>query len=94
AHVRAGGTTLDDTVVSEVGDVAGRSLLHLQCHFGLDTLSWARMGSEATGVDFSRSSITAAQCLSREVGLAATFICADICDLPTVLDQQYTYWSK
>ena len=89
AQLRAGGITLDDTVLSEVGDVAGRSLLHLQCHLGLDTLSWARMGAEATGVDFSEKSVTAGQCLSRELGLAATFICADIYDLPTVLDQQY-----
>jgi len=89
AQVRAGGITLDDIVLSEVGDVAGRSLLHLQCHLGLDTLSWARMGAKATGVDFAEKSVTAAQCLSRELGLAATFVCADIYDLPTVLDQQY-----
>jgi len=88
AQVRAGGITLDDIVLSEVGDVAGRSLLHLQCHLGLDTLSWARMGAEATGVDFAEKSVTAAQCLSRELGLAATFVCADIYDLSTVLDQQ------
>ena len=36
-----------------LGDVAGKRLLHLQCHFGMDTLSWARLGAEVTGVDFS-----------------------------------------
>jgi SAM-dependent methyltransferase len=91
AQVRAGGTTLDDIVLSEVGDVAGRSLLHLQCHLGLDTLSWASMGAEATGVDFSESSVAAARRFGREVGLAATFVCADIYDLPTVLDQKYDF---
>ena len=89
AQVRAGGITLDDSVLSEVGDVAGRSLLHLQCHLGLGTLSWARMGAVATGVDFSEETITAGQCLSRELGLAATDICADIYDLATALYQQY-----
>jgi len=89
AQVRAGGTSLDDVVLSEVGDVAGRSLLHLQCHLGLDTLSWARMGAEATGVDFSERSISVARCLSREPGLPAEFMCADIYDLPEVLDRQY-----
>ena len=71
AQVRAGGMTLDDVVLSEVGDVVGRSLLHLQCHLGLDTLSWARMGAEATGVDLSEKSISAARGLSRELGLPA-----------------------
>ena len=89
AQVRAGGVTLDDVVLSEVGDVAGRSLLHLQCHVGLDTLSWARMGAEATGVDFSEKSITVAQCLSRELGLDAKFICSDVYDLSEVLDGRY-----
>jgi hypothetical protein len=44
-------------LVSEVGDVAGKDLLHLQCHFGLDTLSWARRGARVTGIDFSERGI-------------------------------------
>lgn len=87
--VREGGITLDETVLSEVGDVAGRSLLHLQCHFGLDTLSWERMGAKATGVDFSGKAISEAQCLAQELGLPARFVCADVYDLPGVLDQRY-----
>lgn len=50
---KAGRITLTDVERSEVGDVAGKTLLHLQCHFGLDTMSWARLGAKATGVDFS-----------------------------------------
>jgi SAM-dependent methyltransferase len=70
----------------EVGDVTGRTLLHLQCHFGLDTLSWARLGATVTGTDFSPEAIAAAHRLAAEVGLPATFICANLYELPTVLD--------
>ena len=62
---RAGANTLPDLEVQELGDVTGRSLLHLQCHFGLDTLSWARLGATVTGLDFSGEAIATA----RELGL-------------------------
>jgi 2-polyprenyl-3-methyl-5-hydroxy-6-metoxy-1,4-benzoquinol methylase len=62
----------------ELGDVRGRSLLHLQCHFGMDTLSWARLGARVTGADFSEEAITAARSLAAEVGLKARFICANL----------------
>ena len=51
---KAGGCTLHALERAEVGPVDGKRLLHLQCHFGLDTLSWARLGAKATGLDFSR----------------------------------------
>jgi SAM-dependent methyltransferase len=73
----------------EVGDVAGRSLLHLQCHFGLDTLSWSRLGAVATGVDFSPKAIALARSLAEELRLDACFVCADIYDLPDVLSGQF-----
>ena len=57
---RAGGVRLRPYEIELVGDVAGRSLLHLQCHFGIDTLSWARLGARVTGVDFSPAAIEAA----------------------------------
>ena len=47
---KSGKTSLMPTEIEELGDVAGKSLLHLQCHFGLDTLSWARRGAKVTGV--------------------------------------------
>src|SRR6266542_3906416 len=62
----------------EVGDVRGKTLLHLQCHFGLDTLSWARLGATVTGADFSPEGIAAARSLAEEVGIPATFVCADL----------------
>jgi SAM-dependent methyltransferase len=70
----------------EVGDVAGKSLLHLQCHFGKDTLSWARLGARVTGADFSEEAIMLARRLSAEIGVPATFVCSDLYALPEALD--------
>ena len=53
----AGGIRLRRYEIELVGDVAGRSLLHLQCHFGIDTLSWARLGARVTGADFSPAAV-------------------------------------
>ena len=68
--------------LEEMGNVSGKSLLHLQCHFGMDTLSWARLGAKVTGVDFSDKSIELARSLSEELGITADFICSNIYDLP------------
>ncbi len=70
----------------EVGYVAGRSLLHLQCHFGMDTLSWARLGATVTGADFSPEAVATARTLAGELGIDATFVCSDLYDLPRNLD--------
>jgi SAM-dependent methyltransferase len=70
---------------AEVGDVTGKTLLHVQCHFGLDTLSWARLGaSRVTGVDFSEPAIAFAKELADETGLAdrARFVVSNVYDLP------------
>ena len=72
-----------DRIVREVlGDVAGRRALHLQCHFGLDTLRLALAGAEATGVDFSPKAIAAARELSSRAGIPATFVEAEVTALP------------
>jgi SAM-dependent methyltransferase len=73
----------------EVGDVRGKSLLHLQCHFGLDTLSWARLGAHVTGLDFSDKATALARELAAELKLDARFVCAPIEDAPRVLDDQF-----
>ncbi len=75
---REGGISISDLEVKEVGDVTGKTLLHLQCHFGKDTLSWARLGAKVTGVDFSSQAIKLASQLSEEIGLDATFIQTEI----------------
>ena len=89
AGFKAGKTSLRSIELMEVGDVSGNSLLHLQCHFGLDTLSWARRGAQVTGVDFSGRAIDLARSLSRETGLEARFICSDLYGLPDVLSDQF-----
>jgi ubiquinone/menaquinone biosynthesis C-methylase UbiE len=86
---KAGKQSLHSVELEELGDVAGKTLLHLQCHFGMDTLSWARLGARVTGVDFSDEGIALAQSLSRELGIPARFIHSNIYDLPNVLDEQF-----
>lgn len=85
---RSGKTSLKHIELDGVGEVRGKSLLHLQCHFGQDTLSWAREGAEVTGVDLSDESIKVAQNLTEELGLAARFVVCDLYDLPDHLDAQ------
>ncbi|MGE0228959.1 MAG: class I SAM-dependent methyltransferase [Dehalococcoidia bacterium] len=75
--------------LAEIGDVAGRTLLHLQCHFGMDTLGWARLGARVTGIDFSGAAIEAARRLSSESRLPGRFIEANLYDAPAVLDEQF-----
>ena len=75
--------------LAEVGDVAGKSLLHLQCHFGMDTISWARRGAIVTGVDFSENAISQARRLAEETGTTARFLRSDLYDLPSVLHEQF-----
>ncbi len=70
----------------ELGDVAGKTLLHLQCHFGIDTLSWARLGARVTGIDFSPNAIALARQLAAEVGIEATFVESSVQDLRTNLE--------
>ena len=77
---RAGRSTLQDFEIEEVGDVAGLDLVHLQCHFGLDTLSWARLGARVTGLDFSPNAVEAASALAAETGIDADFVTADVYD--------------
>lgn len=76
----AGRSSLQPFEVEELGDVGGKSLLHLQCHFGQDTLSWARRGARVTGLDFSEPAIAEARRLADEVGVEADFVVADVYD--------------
>ena len=80
------GIRLADYERAEIGPVEGRTLLHLQCHFGLDTLSWARLGAQVTGADFSPAGIAAARALAEELAIPATFVESNLYQLPEVLD--------
>jgi SAM-dependent methyltransferase len=82
---KAGRNTLTPIEQALLPDVAGRSLLHLQCHFGLDTLSWARKGAIVTGLDISRPAIEAARALAREIGVDARFVESEVYAAPRVL---------
>ena len=80
---------INDDERAEIGPVEGRTLLHLQCHFGLDTLSWARLGAVVTGTDFSETAIGIARDLAAELSIPATFVVSNLYDLPDVLDGEF-----
>ena len=82
---RSGRVTVHAWEIDEVGPVDGMDLLHLQCHFGLDTLSWARLGARVVGLDFSQPAIAHAEALASELGIEARFLCASVYDLPPEL---------
>jgi SAM-dependent methyltransferase len=80
----SGRSTLRAFEPGDVGDVTGRSLLHLQCHMGQDTLSWARLGAHTVGLDFSAAAIDVARDLTGD--LDARFVVADVYDAVAALD--------
>lgn len=85
----SGKSSLKDTELELLGDVTGKSILHLQCHFGQDTISLSRMGATVTGSDFSDKAIDQAKWITSELGLDTEFICCNIYDLPQHLDQKF-----
>lgn len=85
----SGKTSLNDIELSLLKDVEGLKILHLQCHFGMDTLSLARMGADVTGVDLSAKAIEKANLLSEMTGNKARFICSDVYALPDVLQDSF-----
>lgn len=84
----AGRSTLRPFEAAEMGVVDGSTLVHLQCHFGLDTLSWARLGAVATGIDFSPSAVAAARELAGRARIAAEFAEANVYDAVQALDRR------
>jgi SAM-dependent methyltransferase len=92
----AGRDTLGPVEAAEIGDVRGKTLLHLQCHFGLDTLSLARRGAIVSGLDFSPVAVEGARELSEKAGLPATFVQADLYEAPNAIgerfDMVYSSW--
>ena len=77
---KAGETSLMPYELKALGDVSGKSLLHLQCHFGQDTLSWSRMGAKCVGVDLSDEGVKLAKALNEELKLDAEFVCCNVLD--------------
>ncbi|MBZ0202150.1 MAG: methyltransferase domain-containing protein [Ignavibacteria bacterium] len=86
---KKGKTSLNPAELESLGDVNGKSLLHLQCHFGMDSLSWSRLGAKVTGVDLSDKAIEQACMLNDELGLDANFICSNVYDLKNNLEGKF-----
>ncbi len=86
---KKGKTALNAYELEEVGDVKGKTLLHLQCHFGQDTLSWSRLGAKCTGIDLSDQGIKKAKMLNEELGLDATFIESNLYDVPKNVEGEF-----
>jgi 2-polyprenyl-3-methyl-5-hydroxy-6-metoxy-1,4-benzoquinol methylase len=85
-----GRSSLSDIELAMLGNsLEGKTVLHLQCHFGQDSLSMARMGAKVTGVDLSDKAIDEAKRLNTQLNLGAEFICCDIYDLPDLLTKKF-----
>ncbi len=85
---REGREPLRPFEIEEVGDVRGKRLVHLQCHFGQDAMSWARHGASVTGLDFSAPAVDVANGLAAELALDARFVCANVYDAVDALGGQ------
>jgi 2-polyprenyl-3-methyl-5-hydroxy-6-metoxy-1,4-benzoquinol methylase len=73
----------------ELGNVKDKTILHLQCHFGMDTLSLAMLGASVTGIDFSEEAIREAKSLNKRLGLSVEFILSNVYSLPEKLDKKF-----
>ncbi len=84
-----GKSSLKHIELNLLGDVKGKSILHLQCHFGQDTVSLSRLGADVTGVDLSDNAIGFAENMAKELAVDTKFVCSDIYDLPAVLEEKF-----
>lgn len=84
-----GRNSLNSIEIDLLGDIKEKSILHLQCHFGQDTISLNRLGAKSTGVDLSDKSIERAKELASTAKSDSTFICSDIYELPNKLDEKF-----
>ncbi len=87
--LKMGKTSLPSLDIALLGDISGKSILHLQCHFGMDTLSMSRMNARTVGADFSETAISAANSLSKELKTDTKFYCCDLYEVPNVIEQQF-----
>lgn len=84
-----GKSSLNDIELNLLGNIEGKSILHLQCHFGQDTISLSQLGAEITGVDLSDKAIESAKSIASQMNSTAKFICCNIYDLPNHLEQKF-----
>lgn len=85
----AGRNSLKAIEIETLGDLSGKSLLHLQCHFGQDTLSLARMGAKACGIDFSPEALQLARRLNTQLGLDVRFFQSNVLEAKGLIDEQF-----
>jgi len=86
---KKGKSSLNVFEMEALNDVSGKSLLHLQCHFGQDTLSWSRLGAKCTGVDISEEAIKLARSLNTELSLDADFVCCNVLDTSNLIAETF-----
>ncbi|NQD71961.1 class I SAM-dependent methyltransferase [Sphingobacterium shayense] len=84
-----GESSLNDIELNLLGKVKGKKILHLQCHFGQDTISLGRMGASVTGVDLSEKAIQSAKQIVKDINSQEKFICCNVYDLPNFLDEKF-----
>lgn len=84
-----GKNTLNPIELDLLGDVQGLRILHLQCHFGQDSISLARMGAQVTGVDLSDQAVELAKALAAQTQTDARFVCCNVYDLPQHLHETF-----
>lgn len=84
-----GKTSLNEIELNLLGNIKGKTILHLQCHFGQDSISLSRLGADVTGVDLSDKAIESAKQIAKDTNSNAKFICCDIYDLPKHLDEKF-----
>src|SRR4051794_23505678 len=91
--LKNGSQQLDPIAADILGPVDGLRVLHLQCHFGQDTLTIAQHGAEATGLDFSPPAIAAANALAAELNLTgrARFVQTNVYDAETAIKQPASF---
>lgn len=89
ASFMEGKSSLNEIETRELGNIEGKTVLHLQCHFGMDSLSISKMGAKVTGVDLSDTAVNEAKKLNDQLGLNAEFICSNVYDLKTVLSGHF-----
>lgn len=84
-----GKSSLNEIELGLLGNIKGKTILHLQCHFGQDTISLNRLGAEVTGVDLSDKAIESAKQIAKETHSNTKFICCDIYDLSNHLNEKF-----
>jgi len=84
-----GKNSLNEIELNLLGDIKGKTILHLQCHFGQDTISLSRLGAEVTGIDLSDKAIESAKQIAKNTTSNVKFICCDIYDLPNHLKEKF-----